>query len=118
METEIFKGHFSKGKNTLIKIASIVGAIVVIAGGWQFYQNNFYKPNKDLKVLSVDYDKGTAQIQFKNDIINLIGDATWSLKGQWGIRFGILSDESGSKYNSLEITQSGMVYDYLDIRKG
>jgi len=117
METQIIKGHFVKGKNTLITVASIVGAIVVIAGGWQFYQNNFYKPNKDLKVISVDYDKGTAQVQFKKDIINLVGDATWSLTGNWGIRLGVLNDGSGSKYNNIEIIQSGMVYDYLDMRK-
>jgi len=118
METQIIKQHFTKGKNALTTIAAIVGSIVVIAGGWAFYQNNLYKPNKDLKLISVDYDKGVAQIQFKKDLINLTGDATWSLTGNWGVRFGLVNDEKGSKYSNIEITQSGMVYDYLDIRKG
>ena len=108
-----FKGHIA----TLTTVAIVVGSIVTILSGWSFYKNNFYKPNNDLKVISVDYDKGVAKIQFKQDIINLVGDATWSLTGQWGVRFGVLSDEKGSNYNSLEITQNGMVYDYLDTKK-
>jgi hypothetical protein len=123
MEQEILKGNFNKGnfnkgKEILTVIATIVGSIVVIAGGWSFYQSNFYRPTKDLKVISVDYTKGIAQIQFKKETINLLGSTVWYLTGQWGIGFGYTTDENGNTvYNSIDIIQSGMVYDYLDMRK-
>lgn len=111
---EKVKGHLVTGKNTLLTIAGVAGAFVVIAGAVAFLINNYYKPKKDLKVVTVDYDKGEATVKFKNDTIHLVGDATWSLTGQWGIKFGSKND---GKYDNIEITQSGMVYDYLDQRK-
>jgi len=113
MEIVKAKEHFLKAKSILLTVASLAGAVVVIAGAYSFYQNNFYNPKKDLKVLSVDYDKGMAEIQFGKDRINIIGDATFSLKANWGVKFG----QTNGQYENISIIQSGMVFDYLDQKK-
>lgn len=107
------KEQFLQAKTALLTVSSILGAFVVIAGAYTLYQNTVYKPKKDLKVLEVDYEKGVAKVRFKDETITLIGDTTWALKGNWGIKFG----SANGKYENITIVQSGMNYDYLDVKK-
>ena len=54
------KVKLSKGNATLLKIAAVVGAITVIAGGYNFYLSNFWKPS--VIVEFVDFEKGVANL--------------------------------------------------------
>jgi copper chaperone CopZ len=101
----------SKASDTLIKVASIVGAIVVIAGAYSFYINNFYVPNVEL--VDVDLEKGTANIKYKNTIIPLQGDSTFLITGSWGVRFNNINIDGSSHYSKIELLKNGMVYTYL-----
>ena len=107
----------SNATNTIIKIAAVVAAISAIAGGYSFYLNNIWIPT--VKVNDVDYEKGIANITYKNVIgqtnnVTIYGNATFILDGQWGIRFGTTTTDKGTDYDRLEITKVGMVYNYLN----
>lgn len=108
---ELQQIKISKASDTLIKVASIVGAIVVIAGGYSFYINNFYVPK--LEILEQDLDKGFAKIKYKKDIIILEGDSTFLVTGNWGVRLNVLNINGNSHYNQIELLKNGMVYNYI-----
>jgi len=109
MEFQEFK--ISKASDTLIKVASIVGAIVVIAGAYSFYINNFYVPK--VEVLDADLEKGTANIKYRNTIIPLEGDSTFLVTAGWGVRLNTINLDGSSHYNKIELLKNGMVYTYL-----
>ena len=84
--TDNVKLRITKGTRTLVRVAAVVGAITVIAGGYTFYLNNIWKPN--VEVILVDFTKGYAELRFKGNKIIVEGDATVLLGGDWGIKFG------------------------------
>lgn len=97
----------SEGNKTLLKIAAVVGAITVIAGGYNFYLSNFWKPS--VEVLSVDFEKGIASLMVGDKKIEIYGDAVFQVGGDWGIKFG----QTNGRYDSLQLTKKGMVVQYL-----
>ena len=99
-----------KTKNTLLQVATLVGAITVIAGGYAFFKYNIWKPN--VQLISVDFDKGIAVVKFRNKEITVYGNATMLLGGDWGVQLG----SSNSKYDRVELVKKGMVYDYIKIK--
>jgi hypothetical protein len=101
----------TKGTKTLVRVAAVVGAITVIAGGYTFYLNNIWKP--DVKVLLVDFNKGYAEILFEGKKLILEGDAIVLLDGDWGIKFGTVLEESKVIYKSIILTKKGMLVDIL-----
>ncbi len=101
----------SKTSDTLIKVASIVGAVVVIVGAYSFYINNFYVPK--VEVVNADLENGTANIKYKNTIIPLVGDSTFLITGNWGVKFTTINIDGSSHYHKIELVKNGMVYNYL-----
>ena len=101
----------SKTTNVLLQIAAIVGAITVLAGGYTFYLNYVWKPN--IVVQEVDFEQGFARLKFGNKIIDLEGDTTFLLGGDWGIKFGSTSKNGTTIYDRLELVRKNMVYEYL-----
>jgi hypothetical protein len=96
----------------IIKVAAIVGAITIIAGGYTWYLNTIWKPN--VQVTQVDFKNGIALIKYGSKIIDLEGDATYWLNADWGIRFGSIRRSDGSiVYDRLELLKKGMVVEYL-----
>ena len=81
---EAIKVGLSKTTNNIIKVAAVVGAITVIAGGWAFYLNNLWKPK--VEVLSVDFTNGVAVMKYDGKEIKLVGDAVYCryfINGYW-----------------------------------
>jgi hypothetical protein len=111
MNSEDLKVHFSKTTNILIKIAAIVGAITVLAGGYTFYLNYVWKPK--IEVTQVDFNAATAKLKFGNKIIDLDGDALFLIGGDWGVKFGSSSINGTQIYDRIELIRKGMVYEYL-----
>ncbi len=106
--TEAAKAHILKTNETIIKIAAVVAAVTAIAGGYTWYINNIWKPN--VTVLMVDFTQGVAQVQVgKKAPIDIYGDASFSIGGNWAVRLG----STGNTYDSLELTKSGLVVEYL-----
>ena len=108
---------FSNTTNTIIKIAAVVGAISAIAGGYSFYLNNIWIPK--VKINSVDYEKGIADISYKNILgqtnnVTIYGNATFILDGQWGIGFGTTTTKDGTDYDRLLLIKNGMTYNYIN----
>jgi hypothetical protein len=119
MVSEQIKLKLSKTSDIIIKVAAVVGALSVIAGGYTFYLNYIWKPT--VSVLSVDYTTGVAQIQvstpFGSKMITLEAGADYQqsflLGGDWGIKFGATTVNGETSYNRIELTKNGMVYEYL-----
>lgn len=111
LKPEALKISLSKTNDTIIKIAAIVGAITIIAGGYTWYLNNIWKPH--IEVLSVDFENGTAQLKHKNKIIELEGDAVYWIDADWGLRLGVILEDGGSRYERVELLKKGMVVEYL-----
>ena len=108
---EEIRGRISTTTQIIIKVAAVVGGITVIAGGYTFYLNNFWKPN--IEIVSVDFTKGTAEFKYKGKIYNLDGDATYLLGGDWGLRFGTKMQDGVLKYDRIELLKKFMVVEYL-----
>ena len=107
----------SNATNTIIKIAAVVAAISAIAGGYSFYLNNIWIPS--VKVNDVDYEKGIANITYKNILgktnnVTIYGNAIFILEGQWGIGFGTTTTKDGTDYDRLILVKNGMTYNYLN----
>lgn len=105
------KLQISKTSNILIKVAAVVGAITVLAGGYTFYLNYVWKPT--ISVLEVDFTNGMARLKFGNKLIDLEGDATFLLGGDWGVRFGSVYNSGIIEYTRIELIRKNMVYEYL-----
>jgi hypothetical protein len=112
MQTETIKIKVSKTSDILIKIAAVVGAITVIAGGYTWYINTLWKPS--VEVVSVDFETGTSTLKVGGKTILLQGDSTYYINADWGIRFGMTRVDNKVIYNRLELTKKGMVYEYLE----
>ena len=56
---------------------------------------------------------GTATITYNKTTILIEGDATYSLNGQWGVKFGSKYFDGKLVYDRLELVRQGMVYEYL-----
>jgi len=105
------KLQISKTSNLLIKFAAVVGAITVLAGGYTFYINYFWKPN--ILVQEVDFTNGIARLKFGSKTIDLEGDATFLLGGDWGVRFGSVYNNGVIEYTRIELVRKDMVYEYI-----
>lgn len=101
----------SKTTNVLLQIAAVVGAITVLAGGYTFYLNYVWKPT--ITVEEVDYNQAFARLKFGSKIIDLEGDSTFLLGGDWGIKFGSTNKNGATVYDRLELVRKNMVYEYL-----
>ena len=108
---ESIKGKISATTQLIIKVAAVVGGITVIAGGYSFYLNNFWKPN--IEIVMVDFNRGFAQFKYKGEIYTLDGDATYLLGGDWGLRFGSVIKDGVVKYDRIELLKKFMVVEYL-----
>jgi hypothetical protein len=111
MTDQIFKGGVTKTTNTIIQIAAFVGAVTVIAGGYTWYLNNFWKPK--ITVVSTDFNNGTAEFTYKGENYHIDGDAVYWLNGDWGIRLGQVIKDNTYYYDRIELLKKGMVVEYL-----
>ena len=109
--TEDIKIGFSKTANTLIKIAGIVGAITILAGGYSWYLNTLWKPK--VEILFVDFNNGTAKLKYDDNEIELEGDAVYWLNADWGVKFGSIRKGSQIFYDRIELLKKGMVVEYI-----
>jgi len=113
---ELTRLRLSKTTDTIIKIGAVVAAISAIAGGYSFYLSNIWIPT--VKPTNIDYAKGSATITYKNVFgktitANIYGDATFIVGGNWGVRLGTTNNGGSSKYDRIELTKGGMVWDYI-----
>ena len=118
MIREDVKVQLSRGTKVIIQVAAVAGAITAIAGAYTFYLNYLWKP--EVEVTKADFEKGQATLRVRSLIgkkwktIEIDGETTYQLGGDWGIRFGTIMTEEGSKYNRIELVRKGMVYEYLN----
>lgn len=102
------KSGLGKTNQRILQIAAVVGAITVIAGGYSFFLNNIWKPK--VSVVSVDFTKGIAKVRVGGSkIIDIYGDAVFSIGGDWGIQLG----KTNNVYDSIDLIKKGMVVEYL-----
>lgn len=104
---EDLTGKVSKTTEIIVKVAAVIGAITVISGAYSFYLNNIWKPK--IKVSEVNFDLGTAEIEFKGNKIRLNGDDVRYLKGDWGVKMG--SNSGG--YSNIALIKNGMVIEHI-----
>lgn len=112
------KEYLLKAKEILVTVSSFCIPIITLVTAYSLYKNNIYNPTKDIKIVNVDYNNGTAVIEYSNmfnktETISIVGDEAFSLTGNWGIKIGT----SNGNYNNITLLQNGLVYAYLDIKK-
>jgi hypothetical protein len=111
LKPEALKISLSKTNDTIIKVAAIVGAVTIIAGGYTWYLNNIWKPH--IELISVDFDNGKAQLKHRSKIIELDGDAIYWINADWGLRLGVLLNDGKPVYDRVELLKKGMVVEYI-----
>jgi len=109
---DVLKLKLTKTNDIIIKAAAIVGAITVIAGGYTFYINNIWKPN--VKVTDVNFEQGMLQFTFAGKTYEIFGDTNFYLGGDWSVKLGNINLDSGSKYDTIQLSKRGMVVEYLN----
>jgi len=109
MELENVK--VSSVTDKIIKVAAIVGAILVIINAYKGYKSSIFVPKVTVK--DKDFDKGEATVVYDGTEIPLKGDATYLVSGNWGSRLGQTNIDGGTIYDRIELLKNGMVYSYL-----
>lgn len=99
--------------NRLLKVAGVVGAIVVLINAANLYINNYYVPK--VFIVKSEYDKGKATVKYRKTTITMVGEGIYSIMGTWGVKIGSTTIDGVSKYDRVELLKNGMVYDYLKI---
>lgn len=98
----------NKYESIFLKIAGISTALLGIIGAYTFYKNNVWKP--DVKVLSVDYPRGEAEVTVNGRPMKLRGDSTYLISNTWGIKLGYtFSSNNARVYDRVEVLKGGMV---------
>ena len=111
LKPDVLKVKLTKTNDVIIKVAAIIGAVTIIAGGYTWYLNNIWKPH--IEVVSVDFDNGTAQLKHKSKVIDLDGDSIYWINADWGLRLGAIVDNGILKYDRIDLLKKGMVVEYL-----
>lgn len=115
MIQENLKVKLSRGTDVLIKGAAIAAAIVSLGAAYTFFLSYVYKPK--VEVIEVDFTLGKARIRILGafpKIIEIDGETTYGIAGDWGVRFGSINIAGETKYNRLELVRKNMVVEYLN----
>ena len=112
IDNQILKLHLTKANDIIIKVAAVVGAITVIAGGYNFYMSNIWKPK--VQITEVDFQQGMLQFVFNGKTVEIFGDSDYYLGGDWSIRLGSINLSGGSKYDTIQLSKRGAVVEYLN----
>lgn len=100
----------SKAESVFLKIAGISTAALGVFAAYSFYKNNVWQP--DVEIVTVDYNKGVAKLIINGRPFILIGESTYLIGFDWGIRFGSsLKPQSGKRFfDRIEILKRNMVH--------
>lgn len=108
-----FKFNLSQGEEWLLKAASIGAAVLGVFAVYSFYRNNIWHPK--IRVISVDYGKGVAELEINGEPFTLRGDSSYLIAFDWGIKFGFTPTADGKRiYDRIEILKRGLVHSVLD----
>lgn len=104
--------NLSKANSTFLKIAAISTGIVAVFGLYSFYKNNLWSP--EIKVDSVDYNKGIAYLTINGKPFVLRGESSYLIAYDWGIKFGTSIQPDGKRFfDRIEILKRGLVHKIL-----
>lgn len=108
-----FKFNISQGEEWLLKAASVGAAILGVFAVYTFYRNNIWHPK--IRVVSVDYGKGVAELEINGEPFTLRGDSSYLIAFDWGIKFGFTPTPDGRRmYDRIEVLKRGLVHSILD----
>lgn len=104
-------GALSKTTSKVFKVAAVIGAITVIAGGYNFYMHNIWIPK--VEVLDIDKVDGVVVVKAGSKVIELYGTDVFLIKLNWGIR---LVDANLSAENiTIELLKNGMIFKKITV---
>lgn len=96
----------NKQFDKLNKLAAVLTTIGVIGGAWYYYRTVLWMPV--LNVVSVDWDKGIAQVRVgTTKVYTLYKNQTLAIGGDFGIRFSGDTDDSISR---IELYKNFLTY--------
>ena len=108
-----FNFNLSKGEEVLLKAGSIGAAVLGVFAVYTFYRNNVWHPK--VKVLTVDYPNGVAELEINGRKFTLRGDSSYLIAFDWGIKFGFTPTADGRRvYDRIEVLKRGLVHSVLD----
>jgi hypothetical protein len=103
-------GKYDSHVKLLSTVAIVIGAVITIAGGYNWYRSNLWKPS--VTITDVDFTNGVAHIIINGVQKTLYGNSVLAAGGLWGVQFGTTGLGSG-QYDTVELTKNSMVYDIL-----
>jgi hypothetical protein len=107
MSQEILN-RIEKRISPISRTAAILATLTGLGIAYVFFINNIYRPT--VKVVSVNYDNGTAVIKSgKKEKILRAGSILSVGLGDWGVAFGLHND----KYDRIELVKNGLSYKIL-----
>jgi hypothetical protein len=112
-----YKFDLSKGEEILLKVAAISAAALAVVNVYQFYKNNIYHP--DVEVKDVDFAKGTAKLLIDGKPKSIKGDSSYLIGNDWSIQLGsTFSSNNVRKYDRIEILKRGNVDSVIKTAEG
>jgi hypothetical protein len=81
-----YKFDLSRGEEILLKIAAVSAAALAVVNVYQFYKNNIYHP--DVEVKEVDFAKGVAKVIIDGKPKTIKGDSSYLIGSDWAIQLG------------------------------
>jgi hypothetical protein len=112
-----YKFDLSRGEEILLKIAAISAAALAVVNVYQFYKNNIYHP--DVEVKDVDFAKGTAKLLIDGKPKSIKGDSSYLIGNDWSIQLGsTFSSNNVRKYDRIEILKRGNVDTVIKTAEG
>lgn len=98
------------GVKPLAKLAAIFSTLAALGVAYWFYMDNIYRPKA--KVISVDYDKGIAQLDMAGVTHTLYAGSQIAAGGHWAVRFAGKGDD---QYDRVELVKNDITYKVIDL---
>lgn len=112
-----YKFDLSKGEEILLKIAAVSAAALAVVNVYQFYKNNIYHPEVEVK--EVDFAKGIAKLIIDGKPKIIKGDSSYLIGSDWSIQLGAtFSSNNGRKYDRIEVLKRGNVDSVIKTAEG
>lgn len=103
----------SKSLTVLNTTILIVAGLSAIGTVYWFWRNNLWRPK--VKVNSVDYTKGHAELLVNGKTKKLYVNEVLNAGGEWGLRFaGITTPTNATYYNRIELVRNNLTYSIID----
>lgn len=107
----------SRGLKPLIVMAAVSTSVLAILSAFSYYKNNVWKPK--VHINSIDFQNQIADITIgRHKDLKVIGDSTYHIGFDWGVRFGYSYSNGKRIFDRLELVKNNVVYSTVRRQQG